>query len=371
LPSAVVSGALAVKPGNSGNAWSRFSWTDGLRRLGVDVRFIEQIETPSAEQLAWFASVTERFGLADSAWLVSPDGTVLSGPGREELRAAAEADVLLNLGGHLTVPELFAGPGRRVYLDDDPGFTQFWHAAGSGSARLEGHELFFSFGANIGRPDCTIPTGGLTWRATRPPVVLDDWPFAAVGDHDRFTTVATWRGPYGRVEANGHAYGLKLDEFRKFVELPGRAPQRFELALDIDPAETRDLELLAATGWRLVDPQAVACTPDAFRRYVRGSGAEFSVAQGIYVETRSGWFSDRSVRYLASGKPALLQDTGFGRTLPTGEGLLPFTTLDEAVAGAARIAADYEAHCRAARRLAEEWFDSDLVVAAVLEDALA
>ena len=129
--------------------------------------------------------------------------------------------------------------------------------------------------------------------------------------------------------------------------------------------------LLGATGWQLVDPRAVASSPEAFRSYVRGSGAEFSVAQGIYVETGSGWFSDRSVRYLASGKPVLVQDTGFSRELPVGEGLLAFSTLDEAVAGAARIAADYGKHCRAARALAEQWFDSDRVVGALLEDALA
>ena len=369
---ALVSGALAVKPGNAGNAWSRLSWTEGLRRLGAEVCFVEQIEAPSFEQLEWFRSVTERFGLAGSAWLVTADGTVLHGPGREELlAAAAAADVLLNLGGHLRVRELFDKPRRRVYLDDDPGFTQFWHVAGNGGARLEGHELFFTFGANIGRPDCEIPAGGVDWRVTRPPVVLDDWPVATTGDHDRFTTIATWRGPYARVEVNGHVYGLKLDEFRKFAELPTRAPQRFELALDIHPAETPDLELLAATGWQLVDPRAVASTPEAFQSYVHGSGAEFSVAQGMYVETGSGWFSDRSVRYLASGKPVLVQDTGFSRELPTGEGLFAFSTLEEAVSGAARIAADYEAHCRAARALAEEWFDSDRVVAAMLEDALA
>jgi hypothetical protein len=368
---AIVSGALAVKPGNGGNAWSRLSWTEGLRRLGTEVCFVEQIDGLRAEQLDWFRSVTERFGLDGAAWLVAADGAVLHGPGHEELLdAAASADVLLNIGGHLTVPELFARPRRRVYLDDDPGFTQFWHGTRNGGARLEGHDLFFTFGANIGRPECGIPAGGADWRVTRPPIVLDDWPVATAAEHHRFTTIATWRGPYGRVEVNGHVYGLKLDEFRKFAELPTQASQRFELALDIHPNETPDLELLAATGWKLVDPRAVASTPEAFRSYVGGSGAEFSVAQGIYVETGSGWFSDRSVRYLASGKPVLVQDTGFGRELPVGEGLLSFSTLNEAVAGAARIAADYEAHCRSARALAEEWFDSDRVVGALLEDAL-
>jgi hypothetical protein len=144
--------------------------------------------------------------------------------------------------------------------------------------------------------------------------------------------------------------------------------QEFELALDIHPAEQRDLSLLRQYGWRIVDPKVSASDPLSFRRYVQGSGAEFSVAQGIYVETNSGWFSDRTTRYLASGKPALVQDTGFSRNIPVGEGLLAFRTLDEAVAGAERIARDYENHCRAARALAEEYFDSDKVLSKLVEE---
>src|SRR6185295_6838385 len=141
----------------------------------------------------------------------------------------------------------------------------------------------------------------------------------------------------------------------------------FEIALDVHPADRRDVESLLGHGWTLADPGDVAGDPLAFRQYVQQSSAEFSVAQGIYVETNSGWFSDRTVRYLASGKPALVQDTGFGRTYPVGEGLLGFTTLEDAVAGAARIARDYEQHCRAARALAEAHFDSDKVLAELVD----
>jgi hypothetical protein len=138
------------------------------------------------------------------------------------------------------------------------------------------------------------------------------------------------------------------------------------MALDIHPAEHQDLEKLRENGWRLVDPRSVAGDPDRFRNYIQQSGAEFSAAQGMYVESRSGWFSDRTARYLASGKPALVQETGFSRHLPTGEGLLGYSTLDEAAAGAEAIAQDYRAHCRAARRLAERYFDSDRILAEVL-----
>jgi hypothetical protein len=362
---ALVSGAFALKLNNGGNAWSRLSWIEGLRRLGLDVVFVEQIAQATDAQTAWFESVLSSVGI--DGWIVPPHGPV-----PEELReAAVAADLLFNIGGHLTVPELFQGPRRRVYLDDDPGYTQYWHASGGNSARLDGHDLFFTFGANIGRDGCPIPTGDIDWRQTRPPIVLDDWPVAAGGDSDRFTTVATWRGPYGRLEADGRTFGVKLDEFRRFADLPRRCGQHFELALDIHPAETPDLELLAVNGWTLVDPQAVAATPASFRAYVQGSGGEFSAAQGIYVETGSGWFSDRTVRYLASGKPVLVQETGFSRTIPSGEGIVAFSTLEEAAAGAESIARDYGPHASAARALAEEYFDSDRVVGAVLADALA
>ena len=184
----------------------------------------------------------------------------------------------------------------------------------------------------------------------------------------RFTTIASWRGPFGPVQSGGKTFGLKVHEFRKIIELPQRVPHAFEIALDIHPADQRDRDALERNGWRIVDPKMVAADPTAFRDYVQGSAAEFSVAQGIYVDTNSGWFSDRSVRYLASGKPVLVQDTGFGKRYPVGEGIVPFRTLDEAVAGADEIVRNYERHCRAARVLAETYFNSDLVLRRMLDE---
>jgi hypothetical protein len=182
----------------------------------------------------------------------------------------------------------------------------------------------------------------------------------------RFTTVGSWRGAYGRIQYNGRTFGQKAHEFRRFIELPTRVPFVFEAALDIHGGDRGDAEALQANGWRLVDPARVASHPISFRRYVQRSYAEFSVAQGVYVETQSGWFSDRTVRYLASGKPALVQDTGFSRALPAGKGLVGFESLEEAVKGAVDIAADYAEHCHAARRIAETYFDSDIVLAEFL-----
>jgi hypothetical protein len=255
-----------------------------------------------------------------------------------------------------------------VYFDDDPGYTQFWQAAGVAGPRLEGHDEYFTVGANIGTPGCAIPTGGLPWRRTPPPVVLQEWPVAGGGGRGRFTTVASWRGPYGPVAYGGRTYGLKVHEFRKFIGLPGRVRGTFEIALDIHPAERNDLDLLRRHGWRLEDPKKAAPDPWAYRSYVQASAAEFSAAQGVYVQTGSGWFSDRTACYLASGKPALVQDTGFSRNYPVGEGLVAFHTLEEAVAGAERITADYENHSRAARALAERHFDSDKVLGRLVEE---
>lgn len=365
----VVAGALANKATSGGEAWVRLSWVLGLRRLGVDVVFVEQLAPSMGDELSceYFASVVGAFGLAGRAALIH-DSRIDGATWDDVCAWCDEAALLINVSGHLGEP-LLSRFGRTALVDIDPGFTQIWHE--TGTLPIPSHDVYFTIGENIGTPGCDVPTTGIDWRWTRPPVVLDEWPCVEGGDRSRFTSVATWRGPYGRVESGDGVYGLKLDEFRKVFPLPERSSQTFELALDIHPAELTDLEALQKHGWRLVDPREVAGDPDSFRRYVQGSAAEFSVAQGIYVQTNSGWFSDRTTRYLASGKPALVQDTGFSRTIPTGEGLLAFGTLDEAVAGAEAIAADYDRHARAARAIAERYFDSDKVIGKLLEDALA
>ncbi len=366
MSTAIVSGVLAGKPGNGGNAWARLSVVVGLRRLGFQTFFIEQIENAEPENVAYFEAVVRQLGLVGSAALVS--GQECHGMDWRELAAiASNATLLINFGGHLTIPELVRPARCKVYLDDDPGFTQLWEASGTGGARLSGHDFYFTYGENIGRPGCPIPTDGIDWHPTRPAVVLADWPLVGGGEAGVFTTVATWRGPYGPVTWNGHTYGLKLHEFRKFVDLPTLTGSSFELALDIHPGEQSDITLLREHGWRLVDPRTVAPDPFAFRSYVQESAAEYSAAQGIYVETQCGWFSDRTVRYLASGKPVLVQDTGFSSNLPTGEGLIAYRTLDEAAAGVRSIVSDYQRHSQAARALAEDYFDSDRVLGRLIE----
>ena len=370
MTSVVVAGALANKPGSAGEAWVRMSWVRGLERLGLDVWFVEELSAvPDRDSpaLAWFRSVTERFGLRKRAALLAA-GDAVDGPPLGELVGVAAEATLVNISGHLEFPSLFDAFRRRVMVDIDPGFTQFWHAAGNPGARVDGHELHFTIGELIGTPGCPVPTSGVEWRPVRQPVTLDDWPVSG-GETDLFTTVGTWRGPFGPVEHEGRTYGLKVHEFRKFIDLPTRSPQRFELALDIHPADERDRVALRQRGWGLSDPRTVARDPDAFRSYVQRSGAEFSVAQGVYVDTGCGWFSDRTTRYLASGKPALVQDTGFSRTLPVGDGLVAFRTVEEAVRGAADIVARYPEHASAARQIAEEHFAAERVLARFCEEA--
>lgn len=382
MATVVVSGAIANKHLNGGATWTRLNWLLGFKQLGFRVCFVEQIEQQNcvdsagvatsfenSANLAYFKQIIDQFDLSDSAALVYENGEQVFGLAYDELLGIAEdAELLVNITGHLACEQLMRRLRRKVYVDLDPGFTQFWHTAGNAGPRLDGHDFYFTVGENIGTPHCPIPTADIRWRRTRQPVVLEYWPTSNQGAHDRFTTIGSWRGPYGPVTFEGKTFGLKVHEFRRFVTLPERLPQDFEIALDIHSAEQRDLTLLREHGWRIADPKMVARDPIKFRSYVQTSGAEFSVAQGIYVETNSGWFSDRTVRYLASGKPALVQDTGFTSNYPVGEGLIPFRTLEEAVAGAESIARDYDKHCRAARTLAEEYFDSDKVLGRLVEE---
>lgn len=392
-PVVIVSGAIANKYRNGGEAWVRLSWAAGLRRLGFDVYLVEQINAAACTdatgcpapleesvQAAYFRDVTEQAGFGGHSALVAADGgdatPRTSGISWAALLdVAASAELLVNISGHLTLEPLVRAPRRRAYIDIDPGFTQFWHADPALPFRVGGHDFYFTVAENIGAADCPIPTADIPWRPIRQPVVMNDWP-AISGRPNCFTTIASWRGPFGVVEFGGRTYRLKLHEFRKVIELPTRvrtdaatpADAAFELALDIHPADARDRAALEQNGWRIVDPKAIAADPQAFRRYVQDSAAEFSVAQGIYVDTNSGWFSDRTVRYLASGKPAVVQETGFSRNIKSGVGLVPFDSLDSAAEGARRIMSDYATHSAAARALAAEYFDSDKVLPRMLHE---
>jgi hypothetical protein len=375
----ILGGSVAQRPGRGGHTWVFLQYLLGFRDLGWDVVLVDRLEpemcldaagnprqVERSENLRYFREVMERFDLADSFALLCDGGTRCLGLSRDELRRrTADAAFLLNVNGFVEDEQVLEAARLRAFLDIDPGFGQMWRELGLSDV-FRGHDAYVTIGENIGLPGCQIPTCGLEWITTPQPVVLEQWPRAR-GAAGRFTTVASWRGPFAPIEYGGETYGLRVHEWRRFAELPVRSTQAFEVALDIDEADASDLELLRENGWLLVDPGTAAGDPWAYRAYVQASKAELMVAKNMYVRAWSGWFSDRSVCYLASGRPVLAQDTGFTRLYPAGAGLLAFTTLDEAVAGAAELAGDYRRHARAAREIAEEHFDSRKVLTRLLD----
>jgi hypothetical protein len=372
--SILVAGALAQRPGAGGHAWVFLQYLLGFQKLGYDVLFVDWLDeeiccepVERSPHAAYLRSVMEAFGLAKVYSLLDRrTGQVAAGLSREEVtRRAAESACLLNVMGYLEDEEILGAVPLRVFLDIDPGFPQMWREVALADV-FAGHDRFVTVGGNIGKPGCDIPTCGLDWISIPPPVVIDRWP-AASSANDRFTTVCTWRGAFGPIEYNGRLYGLRVHEFRRFAELACLANAYFELALDIDESDASDRDLLLRSGWHLVDPRAVASDPMSYQEYVAGSRAEVAIAKQMYVATRCGWFSDRSACYLASGKPVLAQDTGLDGLYPLGEGLLAFSTVEEAVAGVDAIQRDYAGHARAARAVAEERFDSNRVLMRLLE----
>jgi hypothetical protein len=375
----VLAGSLAQRPFIGGHTWVFLQYLLGFRRLGHDVLFVDRLEPgmcvaedgqpapfESSANLRYLADVMERFGLGDRWSLLYDGGRETAGLDRSEvIERTARSALLINVMGFLTDEEILGAAPLRAFLDIDPGFGQIWKALGLHDP-FRGHDRFLTVGGRIGADDCTVPTCGIDWLPIKPPVELAEWP-AQAGDGTRFTSVASWRGAFGPLEYEGRTLGLRVHEFRRFFELPERTSAAFEVALDIDEAETEDLRSLRSHGWGLADPRVAAGDPWRYRDYIQRSSAELMVAKNLYVETRSGWFSDRSAAYLASGRPVLAQDTGLDGLLPLGEGLVGFSTLEEAVAGVAEISGAYERHSRAAREIAEEHFAAEKVLPRMLD----
>jgi len=340
----------------------------GFRELGYDPILIDRLsgETSNRKsEIEWFHEVVASAGLEDQCALLLEDGTTM-GLSRDRLRdSIAAAPFLLNIMGFLDDPDLREAARMRVFLDVDPGFTQIWQDRGEADL-LDNHDRFVTVGMNIGSSDCPIPTCGRDWITIRPPVVLSRWPFSPPNSFS-FRSVGTWRGPYDPIWTDEKKLGLRVHEFRKFIDLPRRIDAPFELALDIDVADDGDASLLREHGWALFEPKAVAGTLPAYADFVRGSGAEISIAKNIYVDTRSGWFSDRSACFLASGRPVLAQDTGWSAELQS-EALVAFSTVEEAADGARRIQENLSVGSEAARSLAEESFDSRKVLGSLLAE---
>jgi hypothetical protein len=369
-PTVIVSGMIAATPWQGGAAWAVLQYLLGLRRLGCSVYFMEPIDPPeemSTDSPRYCEQVMERFGFEDRWALIPPQPADPIGMRREQIESAArEADLLLNVAGMLSDADILDHVPVRAYLDLDPVFTQLWQATDGVDMRFDGHTHFVTIADTVGRPGSTIPSCGRDWLPTLPPVVLEEWPVATRLEHRAITTVGHWRS-YGSIQHDGVQYGQKVHSLRPLIDLPSRTSGRFALALAIHPNETKDLGALRENGWTLLDPAAVASTPDDYRRFVQGSWAELGLTKAGYVVAGSGWFSDRSACYLASGRPVIAQDTGFGRRLPTGTGLFAFSTAEDAVAAIEELQRDYERHSVAARELATTHLDSDRVLGSLVE----
>jgi hypothetical protein len=344
-PFVLVGGAVAQRPGRAGHAWVYLQWLLGLRALGCHVMFVDRLQPgTTAAELVWLRDV---FAAHDIPVLLA---------GRDRI---PRADLLLDVMGYADVDA-----DQRVFVDVDPGFGQLWAELGLHDP-YGGYDSFVTVGTAIASPDCTVPTRGLDWIPTLPPVFLPQWPVAAGGP--TWTTVGSWRGPFGPIEHRGVTYGLRVHEFRRLLGVPAAAQVDIELALDIDPADDADRRQLLAAGFHLADPAAVAGTLDGYRRHLQSSAGELCVAKNLYVATRGGWFSDRSCCYLASGRPVVAQETGWTATLPAGTGLLAFTDAAEATEALSQVAAAPGRHERAAREIAESYLASDVVLGGLLD----
>jgi len=375
----MIAGALAHHPlGGAGNAWAFLQYVLGFRRLGFETYYVEHIEAkscidddwqpapfPASANVAFFRSVMDQFALRDHAALLEWEGSGHAGLTRTDIeRLARDTDLFINISGRFHLESVLSAVRRRMYLDLDPGFVQIWQQQYGVDMNLRGHDAYVTVGLNLGAPDCPLPTCGIQWHTTLPPVVLSEWTTTAPPG-DRYTTVADWRG-YSPVEWRGVWYGQKAEEFMRIVALPRRVAVPLELCLAIHPNEP-DLATLTASGWRLADPRQHCATPDTYRDYVQSSRGELTAVKHGYAAGRSGWFSDRSACYLAAGRPVIVQDTGIGAHVPTGLGLVTFTDLDSAAAALDRVESDYARHAAGATAFARAHLDSDRVLAGLLE----
>jgi len=353
----------------------------GLQRLGYDVIVVDEsggawapcydperneMTADPACGIACLQRLLRPYKLDRSWCYVDPTG--YHGLSGGELRAACRKARLVFSRAGVTWLEEFRECNTRIYVDIDPGFTQFKMAAAptascAGYASPYDFNFHFTIGDRIGRPDCPIPTHGLQWRPTRPPVVLDLLPARFTPDAQWFTTVMSWTA-YGSAEYGGVTYGQKNLEVLKRIDLPRRAGRVFELALGGPDAP---YDQLRDAGWRVTEALEATRSIERYLDYIGNSRGEFSVAKEGYVTTRCGWFSDRTAAYLASGKPAIVQDTGFSESLPCGKGLFAFKNDDDIVDAVEKIEKDYKGHCAAARRIAEEYFASETVMRARLQ----
>ncbi len=383
-PRIIVAGYLVRFP-IGGYVWQALHYLLGFERLGCEVYFYEDsafyphaydpelgyVDVCYGYGVSRVAEILDRFGLRDRWVFWDAERDAYHGLAKEETdRLFASADAFVNIAGVNRIGSR-PRPAARIFVDIDPGVTQINFDSDSPHIRdlLAEHNLFFTVGENIGAERCRLPTGGIAWRPTRPPVLCDLWESPSPIGSTLFTTVGKWDATARDLVLRGVRYHWRKSlEWWKFLDLPRRTGERFELAMDVDKVP-EDEERLRAAGWEIRSPLGISLDHEAYRRYIQGSKAEFSAAKGMNVELRSGWFSDRSVCYLAAGRPVVLQDTGFADVLPTGRGLFAVRSIEDAAEAVGATAGDYPRHAAAAREIARECFDASRVLPPILEAA--
>jgi hypothetical protein len=374
--------SVAGFPDGGGHFWVYLQYVLGLRQLGCDVYWLENFVTKGrtereAAALTTFRARMEQYGLGRKNILYLTRANETNGhaplefiePTREEAEAVfAKADLLLNF--HYAIsPALLARFRRTALVDIDPGLLQFWISRGQLS--VPRHDCYFSTGETVGRPGSKIPDTGLPWRRMSPPICLEHWPLVSESSNDAFTTISNWDSSDWIVDQGETYENTKRVAFLEFADLPRMTRQKLELALflrwDRDLAEQRDLE---QRGWRIRHSRDVAATPEMYQKYIQNSRGEFSCAKRSCMKFQNAWVSDRTICYLASGKPVVVQDTGPSESLPNGEGMFRFSTPTDAACAFEAINSDYQRHSRAARRIAETCFDAKKVLQDLLAQAL-
>lgn len=357
---------------------NRMAYVLGLQRLGHEVYVIAEVHPKRCHDSTYkpvrfedwegrrhFESLAKAYGVWPRCCLIYNYGEATDGMSlADAIKIAKSSDLLVNISGKVRTPAIIENVRCRAFVDLDPSKTQVYYTEYGVDQGFDCHEHFLTVGLNIGAPTCDIPTCGLTWSPMMHPVILELWPAQISDGYRRFTTISNWAGKETFL-LRGRFSGEKSDNWLNFIDLPKRTHQELDLALNIEPGYEADISLFEGNGWRLSDPKQLR-TPEDYRSYIGNSRAELSIANNRYVQFHTGWTSDRTARYLASGKPVLVQSTGIEDHLPTGKGLLTFTTTEEALAGIEAINGDYLTHCRAARAIAEEYFDSDKALTRML-----
>lgn len=379
----IIVGGYLVRGPLGGSAWVFLHYALGFLNLGHDVYFVEDsgddpwccyepsrgmTEDPTFG-LAFTKDAFRRAGFGDKWAYFDAHTTQWLGPASEEiLHACKEADLFVNLSGENPVRPWFEDIPVRVFVDLDPLFTQVRHLTDSTRhERAEQHNVFMSFGENIGVNKSEVPDDGFHWKPTRPPIVLDAWTVTPGPKAGSFSTVMQWDS-YPEQEYGGVRYGMKSRSFDPYIDLPETLSVDLELSVGSSSAPR---DLLRDHGWKLSNPLETARDPWTYQTFIRQSRGEFAIAKQGYVASRSGWFSDRSAAYMASGRPVIVENTAFDCWLPTGKGVLAFSSPHEARDHVVEVDSNYEEHCRAARELVEEYFDSRRVLHDLVDYALS